>query len=315
MARAPQRKAAINRAREVLEMSGQSAKERHAEKRNLVMRWIYEFGYIDPIVTAEILGVKSGKNFLAQLEKKGGVRLIVPRAKMHPDCPSVVAVLTEFGIVQVERELTNPDDLLNYPLTNPINQNKLAHDTLVQRIAVKVLSDFAQNANVPVGRAISVMFHRRRLFTDRRLTADPLPETTKIPDLYLKAYRTVNDMPVDLYIELELTAKKEQALYRTFVKPYDELLQDKGYEDDTQNNKWVTTEYAPDMWLFTDSRAAGAKYQQCMSNGSKYPLYQYNKKTRGWKFQTDHKNETVMVEFTGGDNITHHDLFTFLDAA
>lgn len=347
-ARLPQRQAALKKARSQLPVHPKtkkpSGKARSLEKRNVLLRWVYEHGFISAATACTLLSVKSCDEFLAGEVEKGFLEIDVPRNHSHPEVPNVVYLLSSAGVRQVERTLEHEEDLLPYD-KNSVRRGQYLHDNFVQQITLHLLEK-----NRPEDDRLETVFLRwmseQKLLTDRRMASQGSPcrqHTGKKPDMVLRDYKRYSAKdgsvsgPADLWVELELSAKKGRALEHDFLSRYNGALRDyiddevlnpdfdeNEPEDDESNPVYISQwqHWSPDLWIVTDSKATQKRYKKYIEDGHQYPLYRWDQSKKGLVLDKGqgHLPEDKWTQQYGTFSsdaakcVTFHDLFDLVPA-
>jgi len=128
--------------RKALADAGIAPRSKGKQRTTEALLWVYRWGWSSATTLETQAGsersglasrlVKSGLLNRTKTEAGGGAR----------DVPQFIFTLTEMGIAEVERSLTNAGDLLPYDI-DPyrINQALLRHDTMAQNATAKVMAN------------------------------------------------------------------------------------------------------------------------------------------------------------------------------
>jgi DNA-binding PadR family transcriptional regulator len=118
-------------------LGGQSPRERYLQNRRLAVDWIYRCGFT------------SAQNLRLCLKKESAswasiavARGLLRSTKTESGEPAVIYTLTESGLELAHHHATK---LLPYPELDPyrVNQGKLRHDLLVQKLSLAAMRDGA----------------------------------------------------------------------------------------------------------------------------------------------------------------------------
>ncbi|BBE51876.1 hypothetical protein OYT1_ch2361 [Ferriphaselus amnicola] len=172
-------------AREALKSSGKSPNELSMASRNLVLNWIYRWGYSTATVIQQLLN-RTSAGYASRLSKQGWL-IATPTKSGHP---KAYFTLSASGLAEAERQAS---ELLRYPEIDPyrVNQSNIRHNLIAQVATLNAI-----NAGLAKGYQ-----------TERMLISTDTQPLQKLPDVVLHLSSGLR-----LAIEVELSAKWERDL-------------------------------------------------------------------------------------------------------
>lgn len=226
-------------------LNGETPHQRAAKKRQLVIDWVYRWGYSSSAIIQRLGGAKGG-NLAAALVKTG--LLISTRTESGGALKGVPAryfTLTTLGLQDAER---HSDVLLRCPEIDPykVNQAQLRHYLITQNLVSKSLL------------AGSVLDY----FTERMLDSEGDQPGIKRPDCVV-----INAEGQRIALEIELSAKWSRVLDE-FVLRVVRTLQ-------TTSADMQSPEFY-EFLIVSDSKAIIRRYQAALSPNARIPVWVKN---------------------------------------
>jgi len=231
--------------RRALQATGKSPRQVGQERARTALTWIYRWGWSSP-ATIELLTGGNRGGLAAKLVRRG----LLSRTKTesgggHRDVPAYILTLTEAGVQEVERWLTDEAELLPYD-TDPyrVNQSLLRHDTMAQTATARAL----QNRSI------------QAFLTERQMAARSRPGIKQPDVVWLQRGDEEDDQWLRFAVEVELSAKWSRDLDQ-FVHACVTSLTG----DQPRFHQII---------LITDSPAIKARYENAFRPGSQYDLWE-----------------------------------------
>ncbi|TAA73706.1 MAG: hypothetical protein CDV28_1682 [Candidatus Electronema aureum] len=235
-----------------LRLGDKSPRQVGAEKANLVLLWIYRWGWASP-TTVGLVGSDNQNGLAARLVRRGFLNKIrTESGGGQRDVPAYILTLTELGRHEVERLITDPDDLLPYDV-DPyrINQTLLRHDHMAQTATAKALASGTISG-----------------YQTERELRQKSQKSMKQPDV---VWQQGSDHLTA--VEIELSAKWERDLDQ-FVRSCIYAMTE-GRNGEPPRFQHIA--------VVSDAPAIVTRYKRAFSPGASYGIWKRDEKSRHWK--------------------------------
>lgn len=119
-----------------LALGDQTTRDRRNEKNMRAQRWVYLWGWSSPGIT-DSYAYPHRRGVTRRLINQGLLKEEITGAGGEKGGASSVVALTPAGRANVEAEIEDPDDLLDYQGLRTLKMQQLRHDLLVQRAVAR----------------------------------------------------------------------------------------------------------------------------------------------------------------------------------
>jgi len=243
---------------------------RYQEKKDIVLRWLYEFGWTSSALINRITGNGRDHRFIKRLEAAKLVDIKPNDHKTEEHSPKHLVYLTSQGIAEACTMMYSDGE--RFPYNRRHNLSNIDHDHLLQLFALN-LSTFTPSITLDDFRKGKLVSERRR-HHDRKILSRTTPHVAdKVYDLIFEN-NTGKDRGARVGVEFERTSKWDDDLCRFQRKIDFDVCEGRIQQ----------------VLILVHREPALKHYQRAFETGSSYNTYYYDKGQKKWLVDTE---ETV----------------------